>query len=67
MSGGEEHLQRGTDGSVKPESRGGHVKLYGPAAEEMMKPLLIGNHLRLFKIFTALVTAGVQRESSFPN
>ena len=49
----------GEDKTVRPESRGGRVELRpGPISEELMKPLVFGNHQRHFKVFTAVVSAG---------
>ena len=42
-----------------PESFGGKAEVKARVKNEMLKPLVFGNHQKLFNVFTFLVSAGV--------
>ena len=51
----------GSQGYVKPETRGGRVEVHGRLYQQMMKPIVFGNRQKQFNIFTAIVSAGTLR------
>lgn len=47
-----------SQGRVRPEGRGGKVRVPERLFREMMKPLVFGNRQKQFTFFTAIASAG---------